>query len=180
MLQSVLTGAGVKLLINGAVVGFATGITINRSQNVKYIYEIDSPYAIEIMPTSYTVGGTLTGIRLRGNGGLDGPGIMGLSNIQDLFFQKYCNIEVIDRQTSKINYSIQNVLFDQDSWAINSKNVITFSANFKGIYMQTEVGGADTMQKTSSPLPSNPFASLKPPLSESPSPGLNGQGFGGG
>ena len=152
MIQNVLTGSGVKILINSKVIGFATGITITRTQNTKYIYEIDNPYPVEIMPTTYTVTGTMTGIRIRNSGGLDGPGVMTLSNTQDIFFQKYCVIEVIDRQTGKINYSIQNVMFDQDSWSITSKNVITFNANFKGQYMQTEVGGADSMGTTSSPM----------------------------
>jgi hypothetical protein len=138
--QSILTGAGILLQANGNTVGFATGIQFTRSQNTKVIMEVDSPYAAEIMPTSFTVSGTLSGIRLRNTGGLDGPGIMDLSKVQSIFYQQYTSLIVVDRVTNKNIYTFSKVMFDSDSWTITSKNVITFSANFKAVFITNEAG----------------------------------------
>ena len=133
------TGAGVKLIINGSIVGFATGLSFTRQSNSKFIYGIDSPIPQEIALTTYGVQGTLTGIRVRDGGGLDGPGIMDLSTVSKFFNFKYCNIEVVDRATNKTIYTIQKSVFDSDSWSIQAKSIITFSANFKGTFVKSEV-----------------------------------------
>lgn len=139
MQQLIQTGSGVKLIINGSVVGFATGISFTRSTNTKYIYGIDSPLPQEIVKTTYSVQGSLSGIRLRDSGGLDGPGIMNESTISAFFNFKYATIEVVDRLTNKTILTIQKVVFDNDSWNIQTKQVISFQANFKGTFVQTEV-----------------------------------------
>jgi hypothetical protein len=141
MQQVIQTGAGVKLLINGIVVGFATGISFTRGINTKEIYGIDSPLPQEIIATTYSVRGTLTGLRVRDSGGLDGYGIMDISDLSRYFNFKYSTIEVVDRATSKTIYTIQKCVFDQDSWNIQARAPITFSANFKGVFVTNEVTG---------------------------------------
>lgn len=106
--------------------------------------EVDSPYAAEIMPTNFTVNGTLTGIRLRDNGGLDGSKIMDLSKIQSIFYQQYTSLVVVDRVTNKNIYTFSKVMFDSDSWTISAKNVITFSASFKAVFITNEAGDNQT------------------------------------
>lgn len=140
--QQILTGAGVVLKINGKVVGFATGISFTRSQGLKVVREVDNPFAVEIMPTVFEVSGSLSGVRLRGTGGLDGAkggiDVMDLSTVQNFFYQKYVTIEVVDRVSSVVLYTFKSVLFDQDSWSITTKNIITFNANFRAIFVSNE------------------------------------------
>lgn len=139
MIPMIQSGAGIKLIINGSVVGFATGLQFTRTTNTKYIYGIDSPVPQEIAKTTYSVQGSLTGFRLRDSGGLDGYGIMNESTIAAFFNFKYATIEVVDRLTNKTMLTIQKVVFDNDSWNIQTKQIITFNANFKGTFIQTEV-----------------------------------------
>lgn len=139
MEQVLQAGASVRLIINGITLGFATGLSFTRSTASKYIYGIDSPYAQEIVNTTYSVGGTLTGVRVRASGGLDGFGIMDLSTLQSYFNQKYCTLEIVDRSSNKTMYTIQKVVFDQDSWTIQARSIITFSGNFKGVFVSNEV-----------------------------------------
>lgn len=141
MQQVIQTGPGVKLLINGIVVGFATGINFTRSINTKELYGIDSPLPQEIVATTYSVRGTLTGLRIRDSGGLDGYGIMDISDISRYFNFKYSTIEVVDRATSKTIYTIQKCVFDSDTWNIQARAPITFSASFKGTFITNEVTG---------------------------------------
>lgn len=139
MQQVLSTGAGVVLKINGNTVGFATGIGWQRSQSLKTIYEIDNVFAREIAPTVYSIAGNLTGLRLIGGGGLDGPEIMDLSSVAAFFYQKYVTIEIVDKKTNKVTNTFQNVLFESDSWQINAKQVTTFSASFKAVFMSNDV-----------------------------------------
>lgn len=137
-MQSIQTGAGIVVKANGNVIGFATGLQFTRSQNLKTIYEVDNPFAVEIFPTNYGVTGTLSGFRLRDGGGLDTPQIMDLSVAQSIFYQKYVIIEVVDRLTTKTIYTFRQVLFENDSWSITTKNIITFNANFRAIFVSNE------------------------------------------
>lgn len=136
-LQQLQTGSGVLLKGNGKVLGFATGITFTRSQNIKPLYELDNPIAVELIPTNYSVNGALMGIRIAGSNGLDGSGLMDLSFIQNFFNQKYVGLEIVDRRTNKTLYYIQKVLFTSDSWTIQNRALITFSASFIGTFIST-------------------------------------------
>lgn len=131
-----LTGGGIRLVINGSVVGFATSIQVSRSVNTKPIYELDSQIPAEIMTTNYAVSGSLQGIRMR-NISLDALGIMNASSPEAILAQKYCTIEIVDRVTNKTMYTIRNVLFDGESFSIQNKAIMSFSASFKGIFMFT-------------------------------------------
>lgn len=141
MQQLVQVGPGIRLVINGSVIGFATGINFVRSTNSQERYAIDSPVPQEIVLTTYSVRGTLTGLRIRGSGGLDGTGIMDVSDISRYFNFKYGTIEAVDRLSNKTIYTIQKVVFDSDNWNIQSRAPITFSAQFKGIFVNSEASG---------------------------------------
>jgi len=139
MQQVIETGAGLRISINGIIVGFATGLNFSRSIGTKEIYVIDNPLPQEIMPTTYSVRGTMTGLRIRDSGGLDGYGIMDISTIQKYFDFKYATIEVVNRLSNKTIYTFQKVVFDTDSWNITARAPVTFSASFKGIFVTNEL-----------------------------------------
>jgi hypothetical protein len=65
---------------------------------------------------------------------------MDISTISHFFYQKYVVIEVVDRLSNKVLYTIQKVLFESDSWNVQSKTIVTFSATFRGIFISNEVG----------------------------------------
>lgn len=136
--QIIQNGAGIVIKINGVQVGFATGLNFTRSLSTKVIYEIDSPFPAEIMPTTYSVQGTLSGIRIRGSGGLDGSNAMNVTTPISLFSQQYGVIEVVDILTKTVIYTFSRVVFDQDSWSVQSRSLYTFTANFKAGFVQNE------------------------------------------
>lgn len=138
-LQRLQTGAGVRIIGNGITIGFCTNLSFTRQQNVKVINEIDNPYPRELAPTTYMVSGNLAGFRAANMGGLDGATLMNISTVRDFFYQKYVQLQVVDRVSDKVIYTIQNVMFDSDSWNIGTKSVITFSASFKGTFISSEV-----------------------------------------
>jgi hypothetical protein len=136
--QILQAGSGVLVKLNGNLAGYATGMNFVRILETKVVKEIDNPFAAEIMPTSYSVQGTLTGLRVRGSGGLDGYGVMNVATPLNYFTQQYCVIEVVDILSKITIYTFQKVVFDQDSWNIQSRALLTFSASFKAVFVQNE------------------------------------------
>jgi hypothetical protein len=133
----ILTGAGVKLLINNKVVGFATGITITREQGVRPIYGIDDPTPQEIAITGpYKVDGSLTGLYLSEITNPNMAGIINAATLQQYFDQKYCTIQIVNRKNGIIMAKIENVVFHSDSWRLEARAISTFSANFIGKFLQ--------------------------------------------
>ena len=137
--SEIQTGAGCRVLVNGRIVGFATGVNWKRSIGSRYIYGIDSPYAAEIAVTGpYRIEGTISGFRLRDQGGWDGRGIMNSGRVKDMLIQPYVALELVDRR-SKIGFAtVRNCIFDEDSVNVVTKAQITMTANFKGIFMLNE------------------------------------------
>lgn len=139
-LQQRQVGAGIVVKVNGNVVGYATSIQYNRQLGVKPIYGIDSPFIREIGITGpYQVTGTMAGFRLRDSGGLEGQAVMNASNPDDYFNQKYVSLEIIDRLSGASIGIISQAIFLADSWNIDARNPVTFSASFIGVFINNEL-----------------------------------------
>lgn len=136
--QNLLTGAGCKLAINGVVIGFATNLTWTRSAGMKKIYEIDSNLIVDQIETTFAVTGSMSGFRIRGAGNLEQQNTVGLDDIKNLFKRNFATIEVIDRASGNTVAYINNVMFDNDSWTVSVKSLITFNAQFTGQYVISE------------------------------------------
>jgi hypothetical protein len=142
MTGNVISGAGVRILGNGLVIGFATGVSVVRSSSSKYIYEIDSVTAAEIVnATTFSVIGSLTGIRTRG-GGIEASGLMDYSTVFKLINHPYVSLEIVDRLSGTTIMQISQCIFDQDSLNIPAKGVLELSADFKGIFCNTDNSGS--------------------------------------
>ena len=139
MSSGILHGAACKVIIAGVTRGFATGISWTRSTATKYIYEIDNPYPVEIIDTTYSVGGSMTGLRLMDAGNLE-TGIVDLSNTKSIFSRNYVTVQVVEVRTGQIICNIKNVIFDNDSWNISPKQLVGFNVQFKGMFVSSEKG----------------------------------------
>jgi hypothetical protein len=139
MSNQLLHGAGCKVIIGGVTRGFATGITWTRSTATKFIYEIDNPYPVEIIDTTYSVSGTMSGLRLMDNGNLEN-GIVDLGNTKSIFSRNYVTVQVVEIKTGQVICNIKNVIFDNDSWNIAPKQLIGFNVQFKGMFVSSERG----------------------------------------
>lgn len=137
-MNEVLSGASLRIYINGKVIGFATGFSFQRSQGIKKNYELDNPYPAEIQPTRYDVSGTLLGIRLRHIDGLSSSAALDINTAQAIFSQTYVTIEMVDRLTGVRIWSITGAMFNNESWSISNKGQVTFSASFIGTFMTSK------------------------------------------
>lgn len=138
--NSIITGAAVRLLVNGKIIGVGTSISIQREQGVRPIYGIDIPTPQEIAITGpYSVKGSITGLRTRDTGGFDGLQIVNASTLSDYFNQNYCMLELVDRKTNLTIAKVDRVIFGSDSIQVSARAVVTISASFIGTFLSTEI-----------------------------------------
>jgi hypothetical protein len=143
MQQELVNGASTRVVVNSKIVGFATDVSIRRSQGVKAIYGVDVVTPQEIAVTGpYSVTGTMAGLRVRDIGGHDGFGIVNASTVQDMLNQKYCVLELVDRANNVTYARVVGVIFDRDSITSSSKNLNTFNASFQGLFYYNETSDA--------------------------------------
>ena len=139
-MQHIIQTAAVKVIVNGSTVGFATGINWSRSKGVKEVREIDNPYVVEFMETTYSCQGGLSGLRLRTDmGNLEGNGIMPLQNMKSIFSVGYCTLLLVDRVTGKDIANFIDVSFDNDSWQVNARGIITFNVSFRARFVASDI-----------------------------------------
>jgi len=138
--NSIITGAAIRLLVNGKVIGVGTSINYQRDQGIKPIYGIDIAVPQELAITGpYMVRGSINGLRTRETGGFDGLQVVNASTLADYFNQKYCVIELVDRKTGITIAKIDKVMFNSDSMQVSARAVTTITASFIGTFLSTEI-----------------------------------------
>lgn len=132
MAQSVvLTGANCKLFIGGKQYPEVNQINYVIDYGESEIYGIDSYFPQEIATTRMSVQGTVTGLRLKLSGGLQGKDIV--SKINEKLFAPYVSIEIRDRQADTKLLFIPQCKVSSENVSIGAKGVVTLSFTFKGI-----------------------------------------------
>lgn len=127
----VLTGANCKFFIGGKLFPEVQQISYTIDYGEVEIYGIDSIFAQEIGTTRVSVQGTVTGIRLKLSGGLQGKDAV--TKINQRIFAPYVSIEVRDRQSdTKLFFCPQCKIVTENS-QIGAKGVVKVSFTFKGI-----------------------------------------------
>lgn len=139
MAQSLtLHGASAKVYINGQPFGIATSVSFNSDEGTHAIYGIDNDLPIELAPGPSNVTGSITCVRTRLSGGLEGRGITAPLSLMQL--QKYFSIDVIDRVTQSIIFSSDRCKLVSQNWQIGAKSVISGNFSFLAINYSNELG----------------------------------------
>lgn len=127
----VLTGALVRIYINGKI--------YNESQSVEYsidygeneIYGIDSPFPQEISSTRAMVAGSIRGVRIRNSGGIQAYNAR--SSISDIVKSQYISIRIQDRASGEDLLYVPNAKISRQSVSATTKSVVSLSFQFKGM-----------------------------------------------
>lgn len=91
----VVSGSLVKIFINGTPYNEAQQIQYSIDYGATEIFGIDSPYPQEITPTKATVRGSVSGIRLKLSGGLEG--YSAVFRKEDILSTPYISLRIQDR-----------------------------------------------------------------------------------
>jgi hypothetical protein len=131
MAQSiVLTGANIKLYINNKVYTEVQSISLNVDYGETEIYGIDSAYAQEIAPTKVIVRGSVSGIRVKMSGGLQGKNMRTL--FQDIMASPYISIRIQDRQSQEDIVFIPNAKVTKETHTMQTKSTYKLNFDFVG------------------------------------------------
>ena len=132
-----LKGAEVKLYIAGKLYPEVRNISYTIDKGMQEIYGIDSSFPQEIRPTRHSVQGTVTGVRIKYGGGLQGKGAV--ATIDQLLKSPYVAIRVQDRFSQQDVLFVPQAIITNESVTIPAKGVVQLSFTFKGIIPYGEV-----------------------------------------
>lgn len=134
-----LTGASLKLYINEKLFGLASSFTFQTTGNRRPIHGIDQPNAFELAPAANDVNGSITCMRIRLDGGLEGRGIA--ANDINIAAEKYISIMLVDRISDTVIFRVNQAAIDNQSWSIDARGIMKGSFSFQGI---TSINDSDT------------------------------------
>ena len=130
-MQVVLRAADVKIFIGGKVYPEVQSIAYTIDYGETSIYGIDQVFPQEIAPGKVTVMGTVSGIRIKGLGGLQGYGIR--SKINEVLYAPYVSIRIKDRHSDSDILWIPNAKISREELSMQAKGIGRLNFNFIGI-----------------------------------------------
>lgn len=125
-----LTGAHIKLYINNKVYKVTQSVTIAVDYGEEEIRGIDVGYAQEIAGGTYSVKGSVAGLRVKNSGGLQADNIRPL--FLDLLASPYVSIRIQDRSTGEDIVFIPNAKITNENHVISTKSTYKMNFNFSG------------------------------------------------
>ena len=126
----VLTGAHINLYLNNKLYKEVQGVSFTIDYGETEIYGIDTPYPQEIASTKVTVRGSVQGLRLKNNGGLQGSNLRPL--FTDIAASPYISIRIHDRQSGEDIMLITQAKITRESHQIATKSTYKLSFDFVG------------------------------------------------
>lgn len=127
----VLAGANCKLFLGGKLYPEAQQVSYTIDYGESEIYGIDSYFCQEIVTTRVSVQGTVSGLRVKLSGGLQGKDI--ITKINQKLFAPYISFEVRDRQSDTKLIFIPQCKIVTQNVQIMAKGIVKLSFTFKGI-----------------------------------------------
>lgn len=125
-----LTGARITLWINNKQYKTVQSVNFSVDYGETEIYGIDSEYAQEIAGTKVTVRGSVQGLRIESDGGLQGQNMRPLYS--DLMASPYISIRIQDRRSTEDIIFIPNAKVTKETHTIGMKSVYHLNFDFVG------------------------------------------------
>lgn len=136
MFQKTISGASLKLYINGIPFGIASSISWKTNAGRKPLYGIDSVLPFELAPGAQAVTGTITCTRLRGDGGLEGRGLSAPDHF--IALEKYIDILIIDRVTGLTVLKVDKAAINTQSWQATARGLLEGNFEWEGMEWENE------------------------------------------
>lgn len=132
MAQSVvLKGSECKVFIGGKLYPEVQQISYTIDYGEVEIYGIDSIFAQEIATTRISVQGSISGVRVKLSGGLQGKDAV--TKINQRLFAPYVSVEIRDRHSDTKIIFIPQCKIAAETLQIAAKGTVKLNFTFKGI-----------------------------------------------
>ena len=132
--QRTISGAHIKIYINGNVYNESQQLDYTIDYGEEPIYGIDSVFPQEIKITRISVTGTIQGIRIANSNGLQGYNIR--PGIRDSIFAPYISIRVTDRRTGEDIIFIPYAKVTNEKTSVDAKGNMKSTFSFSGLQPQ--------------------------------------------
>lgn len=126
-----LAGPRIKIYINNKPYSVAQQFQCAMDNGDTEIYGIDSIYAQEIAPTRSATSGSIQGLRIGGQGGLQKDGIRDL--LKSVLAGPYVSIRVKDRLTGEDIIFIPQARVSNEQHSVTTKGMYRLNFSFRGI-----------------------------------------------
>ena len=129
--STVLRGADVIIKVAGKPFKGAQSVAYTIDYGEQEIYGIDSQFPQEIAPTKVAVSGTISGVRVKLSGGLQGHDLR--SKINQILYGSYVSLEIRDRHSDIVLLWVPQMKVSNEQLQVTAKGVARLTFNFKGI-----------------------------------------------
>lgn len=133
-----VTGARARIMVDGAVVGFATAVSYTVTYNYQRQDCIDSLETVELVPVGMSVSGRIGTIKIAGRtaksmGLIPRAGKDADEHLQNVLLQKDATFAVYDKGTSKTLATVTGVRFTGHGLNINAGGIVGEDIPFEAI-----------------------------------------------
>lgn len=137
MRSHLTTGAKVAVYVNGKRFGRVTAFSWNSETPKRAIYGVDSTEPYELATTTSRVTGSISILKLSGDGGVEGAGM----NVPfpDLANANYFSLSLVEIGTNVIIFEARQCAATSQSWSVQTRSYVTGSVNFEAIGWDGEV-----------------------------------------
>jgi hypothetical protein len=132
-----ITGAKVALFVNGRRFARVMEIRWTSDTPKKPIFGIDAQEAYELAPTTARCTGSMTILKLSGDGGAEGAGLT--VPFPELSREKYFSVAVVEIGTNSILFEALRCSATSQSWGAATRAYVTGSIQFEALNWSNEV-----------------------------------------
>ena len=132
-----LRGVDIKIYIAGKLYPPAQSINYTINYGEQEIYGIDCVVPQEIVTTKISINGTIRGIAIKGQGGLQY--YEARPKFIDILKDKYISLRIKDRNRDIDILWIPQIKVTAEQFEVDAKGVARLSFNFKGIIPYTAI-----------------------------------------
>ena len=129
LVNRVLSGATVRVFLNGAPFGEVISFTHSSQTPKKRIYVVDQVEAAELAPTVVIGTGALQLYRLSSSGGLEGAGAT--VHYIDVPREKYFSLTIIDRRSGMTIFHSKTCSAIGQNWSYPTRQLVTGTLQFE-------------------------------------------------
>jgi hypothetical protein len=133
-----LTGAHVVAYVNAAPFSRVSSLNLSIDSPKKKLHVIDTPLAVELVPLTLDVSGTMTVFRLKKDLGVEGVGM--IAPWKNYNFGKYFDLAIVDRSTDSIFIHLESCSVEGQRWSMTTKGYVIGTISFSGLYYNNDLG----------------------------------------
>lgn len=127
----IIRGGDLKVYVNNKPFGKAVSFQWTVDRGIYAIPGIDEMEPLELADGHISIRGSMSVLRLRYDGGLEGAGLTALPHQQTL--EKYISIHVVDRRSDTVVFQSDKVRVANQQWSVGAKGRLEGSFSFECI-----------------------------------------------